>query len=276
MERKIFKRLHRGTVQIELDLLKRDIMDYGKRKGKYTDWLTYLGIFLSCLLNFLVSDFKDAFGIQAEQWKIIVALIMILTAGMTIYQMVKNFINTEEKCINSTMIQVKRDACNPNEDRILFIVLKYDAEGKPQLLVYRDLIWECWFLPNLRYENLNENSIKAYRSYIAQEIGLPISAVQLELFPDKDDCCTRKMSLNYLEVTDYYTKFCFVKISAVAEVLEKLREPTFEHSGRQFRWMSITKMLADQDVLERNGDIVHFLQDHYETFFYNRKSIEER
>lgn len=271
MEKRKFKRLHRSTVQIELDILKRDIVDYGQKKGKYTDWITYLGIFLSCLLNLLVSDFKDSFGIQADQWKTIVVLITMVTAVVTLIRLVKNLINTEEKCINATMIQVKRDACNPNEDRILFIVLKHNELGKPQLLTYWDLIWECWFLPNIHQGNLDEKSM---RGYIAQEIGLPVSDVQLELFPDKDDCCTRKMSQNYLEVTDYYNKFCFVKITATADALCKLKEPTFEHSSRRFQWMSITEMLANQDVLEKNGDIIHFLQDHYETFFYNRKSLE--
>ena len=266
------KRLHRGVVQIELDLLKRDIMEYGKSRGKYTDWVTYLGISVSCLVNLLVSDFKDTPVMTADQWQIIIILITLISGGAAIVRFAQNVANTEKKCISCTMTQVKRDACNPHEDRILFIIIKCVEREKPQLLVYRDLIWNCWFLPNISQGDLDMQSMRAY---IAQDIGMSVSDVQLELFPDKDDCCTRKLSQSYLEVTDYYYKFCFVKITAASYYLEKLWQPQFEHSGRSFQWMSITEMLTDPHIREKNSDIVHYLQDHYETFFYNRRSIEE-
>lgn len=53
------------------DKIRICLMNYLKDVAEKKEWQVPLGLFLSVLLTFLTTDFKDSFGISKENWKII-------------------------------------------------------------------------------------------------------------------------------------------------------------------------------------------------------------
>jgi hypothetical protein len=53
------------------DKIRICLMNYLKDLSEKKEWLVPFGLFLSILLTFLTTDFRDTFGISKENWKII-------------------------------------------------------------------------------------------------------------------------------------------------------------------------------------------------------------
>ncbi|MCR5703703.1 MAG: hypothetical protein K6G85_03695, partial [Eubacterium sp.] len=109
-------------------------------------WTEILAV-ISYTVSLFCSDFHDTFGLQASTLQTIangIAIVFLFVLAVQIIKQIRNKYNFEI---------LYEDIMNMNQIKHYFslVAIKDDYEQYPnRFLVYYDQSWKCWFFPNFR------------------------------------------------------------------------------------------------------------------------------
>lgn len=248
----------------KLELLIKDFLEGIRKKS---DWLSWLGIFLSLLTTYILTDFKTIGGIskeiieQAYGFATLLSLLMVLKCILA-------YIKVRKKgSVDYIMDTILAESVTPYEFRLLYI-LKRGKDEHARILVFWDELYGCYMLPH--YHNETTYSEKKARKKLAEYLGISADMVSVEYYDSRLDKFSRKYSEYHKRETIYYFTFCYVWIHNAPD---KLKQESFMVDNRQFKWLSCQALDQDEGTRKKNSDVIRHISDNSSEFLYNKDSF---
>jgi hypothetical protein len=77
-----YTNINQGFIHITEDKLKVILLEHKDKNSQFYSWTTPFGIFVSCLLATITSNFGETWGISASTWE---AIFLLCTAGTGVW-----------------------------------------------------------------------------------------------------------------------------------------------------------------------------------------------
>lgn len=205
------------------------------------------------VVSFLLSAFSGSFsgfiGIPGIVVKTVFCIIGILFAAKVakgIYNMLAHKFNHEVLLKNITdlnMIQHEHSLC----------VIKDSFSGKERYLVYYDGRWDCKFFPNYR-TNAGDNETYLVKC-ISNDLELNEKNIYCKYITSK---IQTKFSESHNENRVYNHRLYQITVPSMPK---KYQKDDFVVGDRHYFWMTIEEMKQDANIVKKNLDVVHFVQE---------------
>ena len=95
----IYQNTEQNVISITEDKLKVILLEYKEKNKLFYSWTTPLGIFISCLLATITSNFVDTLGLSASTWQAVFIMSTIGTGGWLIYAIYYAFNNKKRRSL---------------------------------------------------------------------------------------------------------------------------------------------------------------------------------
>lgn len=229
------------------------IRDVESRSG---GWQGPLSIFVTLLATYLVSDFKDKFGVNADQWAALAIFSMVLTGLWALRGLWRLAFRPS---VNNLLYELYEESLTKQSRRIVFIFKAKDGEGVAKVLAYRDPVWNCYLLPNVRRSEVPDDDSKL-ADILHEKFGGGGSGCFVATNIEDCELVSNKVSKR----SGRYTMYSFDFFSVV--ICDKLKD---RFSAKSFKvgesvlyeWLSLDELSADQATVQGNGDILNFLHE---------------
>ncbi len=251
-------------INITRDRLELTLNKYLICFARSSDWKTPLSIAVTLWLLLPVTDFKSKAHLTGSQWQVVVFMLAIAS---TIW-----LISTLAKLARKpTRKDLLRDICAQadrlDDHRGIFFYRSEDTAGTDRILVYYDVVWECYLLPHVSVEASDINDVSAegpLSLYASRLISVP--PAQVTVTP------LRNLTARSTKFSEFYKRekrytFEFLHVVVSDPIRSDIRHARFLSGGREYRWMSIPELLHDQNTAARNSDVIHHLEAHFAEFF---------
>jgi hypothetical protein len=251
-------------VQITYDSLYLLLYLFTEKASKSGEWVAPLGIFVSLLLTFLVSDFKNRFGLEAGNWRLLVILAMVicvlwLTRGLVRQHGVPKLVVLMQDIVDKS---IKRD-----ENRELFVVKALSDDNLMRFLVYRDPVWDTFFFLHVPYNPeliFDASHVGHLSACVASYLGVNFDKVTVTHLEELDLFSSKVSERTKLE-TFYTFRFWVVSLKCEATTLRNLRQHEFELGGTQYCWKTLPEMQAHPNTANKNADVIEHLFNNLDT-----------
>lgn len=254
------------NIFINSSTLELILQDYKEKLATKKDWVNALSIFLAFLLCLMVSDFKDKFGLKALQWETIIE-------GATIFSFFW-FLHSIYKALNTDpykdlISDISGSIKNFTEYTAIYFI-RITKGNIPRILVERNMIWDCFFLPYVHYSPLQSIDIQRrdhLTKTIAGFLGIDSGSVQIEHL---EDCflTSEKFSESEKIQKQFNFEFFYIRFSC-----ETLDPDCMEYhiGGKRFMWLTLDELENDEKTKKKNGDVISHVKKHYNVFFHQTK-----
>lgn len=111
-----------------------------------------------------------------------------------------------------------------------------------------DKRWSCWLFP---YFRSSENNLESVDKKISEQLHMEISTTYVA----HANHCKYSVSDEVYKI--YHHKLYKVLLE---DIPKNMQSEEFELDGRQYKWMSITDMEKDSEIMDKNDDIVAFVK----------------
>ena len=102
-----FMNVNQNIIYITQDKLHVILMKHEKKNKKFYSWTTPLGIFLSCLVATLTSDFEKALLFSPDTWKAIFILCTLISGFWFVYSACNAWNNRKDREIDDLIEEIK-------------------------------------------------------------------------------------------------------------------------------------------------------------------------
>lgn len=123
-----------------------------------------------------------------------------------------------------------------------------------KFLVYWDERWKCYLFPN--YRTAKENDCAKVSNAVSNALGINGSVKTSKV---AERVTTKKSFSHNNQLRTYAHTLYAVDIDPFPEVA---KENEFYISGRRYRWMSLRDMEQDINIMEKNKDVVHLVEEY--------------
>ena len=224
-----------------------------KRKeqiGNSSDlWAELLAV-VTYIVSLFCSDFHGAFGLQPSTLQTIANVVAIVFLFVLTVQIIKRIRNKYD------YEMLYEDITNMNQIKHYFslVAIKDDYEQYPnRFLVYYDQSWKCWFFPNFRTKE--EDNEKFIVSKLSNYLHIKEDDISLQYITEK---VQPKFSIPDQIQKVYSHKLYQANIS---DFPEEIQDKDFIVGQTKYRWMTIAEMEADPVIKEKNSDVVSLVKD---------------
>ncbi len=257
-------------ITIGFDRLQILIQEFAKRVYDRLFWVTPLAVAITLFATLIVSDFKDRYGLEADDWRNGTIFLLVVFSIWTVVAGVRAF---GHQSISDLMDGIARESHSPVRNYALTYFRSKDESGASLLLVYFDPIWQCYLMPFVSLQP-GQSDPSDVSEYATQRFSLPKEAftahelVGHEVRHTKTSEASRKL-------TNYRFTFYLMKIGKKHCDLFLKRE--FEEQERKYKWLTIEQLLSDTVSMKRNGEVFSYMRDERSSFFADRvpRSVEE-
>jgi len=253
------------TLSISYDRLRLILVNYSNTVERAGSWTTYAGISIPLWLSLVVSDFtanSTTVGLSGEQWQLVFVLAAGSTSARALYGL---FIYLRRPRFDSLIASIISSADIVREFRAICVAKVRAQDHDYRILVYRDPLWDCFMLPhyNMIDSTFHDIDDPVLCNYFAGFVGVPADLVRSNCVSGVE-LKSRKHSEFHRQGTLY--KFCFYIMSINTDgggvVPDHIKNRKFTHNGKEFSWMTLSEMEADQNTRHRNLDMTRHLSDH--------------
>lgn len=102
-----YNNVSQGLIHITEDKLKVILLEHKDKNSQFYSWTTPFGIFVSCLLATITSNFGDTWGISASTWEAIFIICTVATGIWFIYSGICAIYNIKGRKINDLIEKIK-------------------------------------------------------------------------------------------------------------------------------------------------------------------------
>ena len=133
------------------------------------------------------------------------------------------------------------------------VVIKDTFNGfSNKYLVYDDKRWNCEFFINYRE---TENNDVFIREHISNELNIPLDSISLSFRG-------QRIHTKYSPIEKKEKLYCHkFYIANVSEFNDNIKSPDFEIDGKKYHWRTIEEILENNEVKQKNTDIVKYVQE---------------
>jgi hypothetical protein len=241
------------TLNRHLDLLARA-----------SDWKTPLSVALTLWLLLPVTDFKNKAHLTGAQWQVVVFMLAIASTLWLISALLKLARSPSRKDL---LFAICAQADRLDDHRGIFFYRAQDASDTDRILIYYDVVWECYLLPHVSVQawDLNDVSAEGPLSLYASRL-ISVPAAQVTVTP------LRNLTMRSTKFSEFYKRekrytFEFLHVVVKAPIRPDMKNASFLSGGREYKWMSIPELLHDPHTAERNSDVIHHMEGHFAEFF---------
>jgi hypothetical protein len=226
------------------------------------DWMTMLGLTVSLGATLFASDFKSVFGLSSENVQAIFIISTFISGVLTVSFLIRCFILYPHTKEDSIIDFFRENSKIPVEYRVLFIIKSNQIKDIDTLLFFKDEIWNCFFLPNLKTEAIIKT--EEIINKVSVMLNIEKANIMVDLYDIAYDKTSEKYSAFHKCTALYYSKFCYIKIRNPPLVM---KNQEFIIQNRKFKWMTTAEILNDPQEKLLNSDIIRHLEDFNEEFF---------
>lgn len=247
-------------ITIGFDRLQILIQDFAKRVYDRLFWVTPLAVAITLVATLVVSDFKDRFGLKADDWR---NGTIFLSAVFLFWTLVAGVKAVRHQSISDLMDGIARESHSPIRNYALTYFRAKDESGASLVLVYFDPIWQCYLMPfvSLQPGQFDPSDVSEYAT---QRFSLPKNAFIAHEFAGHEVRHT-KTSEASRKLTNYRFTFYLIKVGTKHQSL--FLKPEFEEQERKYKWLTIEQLLSDTVTMQRNGEVFAYMRDERSTFF---------
>lgn len=102
-----YTNINQGFIHITEDKLKVILLEHRNKNSQFYSWTTPLGIFSSCLLATITSNFEENFGISASTWEAIFIICTVITGIWFICASIKALKHRKGRNIDELIEKIK-------------------------------------------------------------------------------------------------------------------------------------------------------------------------
>lgn len=102
-----YNNVSQGVIHITEDKLHVILLKYEGKNKKLYSWATPLGIFISCLITTITSEFKKTWGLSPDTWKAIFILITFVSLIWFLYSLIVACMNIKVTGIEHLIEEIK-------------------------------------------------------------------------------------------------------------------------------------------------------------------------
>lgn len=257
-------------ITIGFDRLQILIQEFAKRIYERLFWVTPLAVSITLLATLVVSDFKDRYGLRADDWRNGTILLLAVFLIWTMVAGVKAF---RHQSIADLMDCIASESHSPVRNYALTYFRAKDESGASLVLVYFDPIWQCYLMPFVSLQP-GQSDPSDVSEYATQRFSLPKNAFTASELTGHEVRHTKPSEASH-KSTNYRFTFYLIKIGTKHRDLFLKRE--FEEQERQYKWLTIEQLLSDRVTMERNGEVFSYMRDQRSSFFADRlpRSVDE-
>lgn len=102
-----YNNVSQGLIHITEDKLKVILLEHRDKNSQFYSWTTPFGIFVSCLLASITSNFEDTWGISTNTWEAIFIICTVGTGIWFIYAVICAICNIKGRKINDLIEKIK-------------------------------------------------------------------------------------------------------------------------------------------------------------------------
>lgn len=221
--------------------------------NKWTSNIDILATSIFYILTTVPAEYPIVFGIQGMQFKIGCLCIGILYFIYGIALIIKSIKN--RYCHTDLYNSIKQ--LNRIEHPFSIIAIKDTFNLYPnQFLLYYDERWDCKFFPNYKtVENDDELNKENIRKRLSNALKIDKNNISVEF---KEQRIQRKFSVSNQRYKVYDHKLYYVEIS---EFTDNIKQHEFKIDGTKYFWMSIKEMENDENIKQKNSDVVGFVKE---------------
>lgn len=111
-----------------------------------------------------------------------------------------------------------------------------------------DKRWNCWLFP---YVRSSVNNLESVDKKISEQLHIKVSASYVA----HTNHCKYSVSDEVYKI--YHHKLYKVLLK---DIPKNMQSKEFELDGRQYKWMSITDMENDSEIMDKNDDVIAFVK----------------
>lgn len=257
-------------ITIGFDRLQILIQEFSKRVYDRLFWVTPLAIAITLLATLMVSDYKDRYGLKADDWRNVTVFLLVAFLIWTIFAWIKSFGN---QSISDLMDDIASESHSPVRNYALTYFHAKDENGASLVLVYFDPLWQCYLMPFVSLQP-GQSDPSDVSEYATQRFSLPKEAFTAHELPGHEVRHT-KTSEASRKITNYRFTFYLMKVGT--KHLDRFLKREFEEQERKYKWLTIEQLLSDTASMERNGEVFSYMRDERSAFFTDRvpRSVDE-
>ena len=239
-------------MNILLDETKLKLLLSEKREeiGRKYDVLGISLPIVTYIFSLLCSDFHDTILLRAST----IRWIAYFLAVVYIIDLLIRFAMSIRKKYNHEMLY--EDIKNMNQIKHYFslVAIKDEYhEFSNRYLLYYDKVWKCWFFPN--YKTKDDNNEAFVATKLSNALHIKEQNITLTYITEK---VQPKFSRRDQVQKVYSHRLYQGKIS---DYPKEIQSDTFTLDQIQYRWMTIAEMEEDDVIREVNSDVVSLVKE---------------
>lgn len=205
---------------------------------------------IAFVVSLLCSDFHDVGFLDALVIKTVAWIVAVVFFVLAVRKII---ISARRKYTKEDLL---RDIENLNEIAHVFSLVAIKdtfKEHSNRFLLYYDKRWECWFFFSFKKtENDNEKFIA---NRLSNMLKVDADKISIHYLTDR---IQMKYSVSD-DVNKLYQHHLFKGI--VSDYPDDMQKDEFEIDGVLYRWMTIDEMEQDENIMQKNKDIVAFVKE---------------
>ncbi len=133
------------------------------------------------------------------------------------------------------------------------IAIRDTFEKENRFLVYYDERWDCKLF--LNYKTVDQNNEDVIIDRISADLDVDKRKVSCNYVTSR---VQEKYSVSHQENRIYNHRLYEVTLSKYSE---KMKKDSFVVNGKRYYWMSVTEMEKDENIMEKNREVVDFVKE---------------
>ena len=122
------------------------------------------------------------------------------------------------------------------------------------ILVYYDERWDCKLF--LNYKTQNRNNEAALKEQVAADLNLNSDDIVCNYITSR---VQEKYSVSHQEMRVYNHRLYEMYFNYIPD---KFKKDNFEVNGKHYYWMTIEEMEKDDNIKEKNLEVVDFVKEY--------------
>lgn len=233
-----------------------EIMD---RRGDRNSFIAPLGILVTLILTFVVSDFQDRGPIKADGWQAIFFTGLGATALWLFFTLLKR-----PKEITTAEAMEKLDSISLTRTSRRAVFFFAQSDGSRRTLVYFDKRWDCYFHPHTPLDAPVHANLEHLEQEACYMVGLPENSLTITRL---DDLYLESFKRSEQTGENTFYVFQFFRANVQDLHLPMVSDLEFNRNGQLYKWMTIEELLNDDNTRLKNSEFLRYIKDNSAAFF---------
>lgn len=205
---------------------------------------------ISFLLSVITASYDDLLGIRGlgivlKTIFCLIGIVYCLKIGKDVSEMKKNKYDHE-------VLLKDIESLNMIQHNHSLVAIKNEKENS--YLVYYDERWDCKLF--LNYKTQDRNNEAALKEHVSADLNIDSHSIICNYITSR---VQEKYSVSHQEMRIYNHRLYEMHVNSVPDEFKK---DNFEINGKHYYWMTIEEMERDDNIREKNLEVVDLVKEY--------------